>query len=485
MWSYLLALLLVFVRPALGDPCVLTMGSQYQLKSDTVDWTMQTSSGQSCIRGLRHKRVTIDTAKLISPPQSGQVKLLGSGFSYTAKSDFEGQDSFTIQVSGMLNGIRGSSDIRIIVSVGPRSGSGPWNWSCNGSNGGANASCSAPVSTPPVGTLPYSQITLVGNKIYDIAGQQIIARGPELVSGGDLASGMIDSIAATGANALRLLVLLDAENGRTPATIDSVLAEAKSKRMLVWLSLITFTGNIGSAFGGGSFYSLPAPAGIPPCSQAQPTSCFAAMWERQWLKDLAAKYKTNLIIDAMQEFSPTSSTELQQALEWSNAAKSFIPFFRSQGYTNPLQFMSNTGGRDLFAIHTYGAQIAAVDSVVINGTPQTMFGWQAYWGTSDNWYPASQGNLFGVGNLPGAQAITQFAATEPFAIEIGIDNFGGDTNLTYQDEINAAATAGMSWLWWNWNNPSGVNCPVSGTTCQSFVTAAPNGFGGAVLLSAP
>jgi hypothetical protein len=95
------------------------MGSQYQLKSDTVDWTMQTSSGQSCIRGLRHARVTIETAKLISPPQSGQVKLLGPGFSYTAKSDFEGQDSFTIQVSGMLNRIRGSSDIRIIVSVGP------------------------------------------------------------------------------------------------------------------------------------------------------------------------------------------------------------------------------------------------------------------------------------------------------------------------------------------------------------------------------
>src|SRR5215475_4162559 len=122
MWSSgatLLALLLVFVRPALGDACVLTGGSLYQLKSDAVDWTVRTDSGQSCIRGLRHNRVTIDTAKLISPPQSGQVKLLGSGFSYTAKSDFEGQDSFTIQVSGMSNGIRGSSDIRIIVSVGP------------------------------------------------------------------------------------------------------------------------------------------------------------------------------------------------------------------------------------------------------------------------------------------------------------------------------------------------------------------------------
>jgi hypothetical protein len=108
-----------FVRPALGD-CALTREPPYQLKSDTVDWTIQISSGQSCVRGLRHGRVTIHTAKLISSPQSGQVKLLGSGFSYTAKSDFQGQDSFTIQVSGMLNGIHGSSDIRIIASVGPK-----------------------------------------------------------------------------------------------------------------------------------------------------------------------------------------------------------------------------------------------------------------------------------------------------------------------------------------------------------------------------
>src|SRR5262249_28182306 len=99
--------------------CRERMGSLYHLKSDAVDWTMRASRAKSSVYGIVHNRVTIDTAKLISPPQSGQVKLLGPGFSYTAKSDFEGQDSFTIQVSGMLNGIRGSSDIRIIVSVEP------------------------------------------------------------------------------------------------------------------------------------------------------------------------------------------------------------------------------------------------------------------------------------------------------------------------------------------------------------------------------
>jgi hypothetical protein len=122
MWSFgtaVLAILLVFVRPALGA-CVLTREPPYQLKSDTVDWPMQVSSGQTCIFGLRRGRVTIETTKLISPPQSGQVKLLGPGFSYTAKSDFQGDDTFAVQVSGTADRIRGSSDIRINVSVVPR-----------------------------------------------------------------------------------------------------------------------------------------------------------------------------------------------------------------------------------------------------------------------------------------------------------------------------------------------------------------------------
>jgi hypothetical protein len=48
------------------------------------------------------------------------VKLLGSGFSYTAKSDFEGDDAFTIRVSGIADKIHGNSEIRIVVSVSPR-----------------------------------------------------------------------------------------------------------------------------------------------------------------------------------------------------------------------------------------------------------------------------------------------------------------------------------------------------------------------------
>jgi hypothetical protein len=112
-----LALLLLFVPSAFGASCVLN-GPRHQLKSDTVDWTMQISSGQRCVRGLRYSHVTIDTVKLIVPPLSGHVVMLGPGFSYKARSGFQGQDSFTILVSGTANRIRGSSTIRIVVSVG-------------------------------------------------------------------------------------------------------------------------------------------------------------------------------------------------------------------------------------------------------------------------------------------------------------------------------------------------------------------------------
>jgi len=123
---YLLVLLSLGIRAASADECLIS-GPRYQLKSDTVDWNMRIRSSQSCIRGVRFANVTIANLKLISPPQSGQVTLLGPAFSYAAKSDFQGEDSFAVEVSGTINGVSGpinsvsgSSTIHIAVSiVGP------------------------------------------------------------------------------------------------------------------------------------------------------------------------------------------------------------------------------------------------------------------------------------------------------------------------------------------------------------------------------
>ena len=128
---------------------------------------------------------------VVSAPQTGHVKLQGSGFSYKAASDFQGRDFFSLIVSGAINKVPGTSTIEVesppppgapagsatssppqpppvndlcgssndvAVSSAPTtnlcstctasavSGSGPWRWSCI-SDGGTTAQCSAPVKT--------------------------------------------------------------------------------------------------------------------------------------------------------------------------------------------------------------------------------------------------------------------------------------------------------------------------------------------------
>jgi hypothetical protein len=112
-----LALLLLSVRLAFADACILSSAPRFQLKSDTVEWTMRIVNGRSCIRGLSSGGVSVNTVKLISPPQFGQVRVLGPGFEYTAKSNFQGEDAFTLQVSGTMIRSRGTSDIKMTVSV--------------------------------------------------------------------------------------------------------------------------------------------------------------------------------------------------------------------------------------------------------------------------------------------------------------------------------------------------------------------------------
>jgi hypothetical protein len=115
--SVLLVILSAEARAAPPSACVVN-SPHYLLMSDNVDWSIKTRSGQTCVRGLRFGGVVIETVKLLSRPQSGDVKLLGPGFSYTAKPDFQGDDSFTVVVSGTINKVRGISTIRVVVSVG-------------------------------------------------------------------------------------------------------------------------------------------------------------------------------------------------------------------------------------------------------------------------------------------------------------------------------------------------------------------------------
>jgi Bacterial Ig domain len=112
-----LATLLLLAVPALADSCIFSASPPFQLSSDAVDWTMQIASGRSCTRGLKLGPMNISDVKLIAPPQSGQVTIKGPSFSYTAKPDFQGEDDFTLRVSGTRVRVGGVSDVKVSVSV--------------------------------------------------------------------------------------------------------------------------------------------------------------------------------------------------------------------------------------------------------------------------------------------------------------------------------------------------------------------------------
>ena len=70
--------------------------------------------------------VVFESLKLVSPPKNGQIALGGPSFIYSAKPEYEGEDFFTLEVSGTINKSRGRSTIHFIVSVGgPGSGAIP------------------------------------------------------------------------------------------------------------------------------------------------------------------------------------------------------------------------------------------------------------------------------------------------------------------------------------------------------------------------
>lgn len=138
------------ISAAFTTNCVVN-GPRYQLTSDLVNWSMKIGSGQSCIRGLRFNNVAIiESLQLVSPPQIGQVALKGPSFTYSAKSGYEGEDSFTVVVSGTINRSSGSSTIRVNVFVGnPAAAS-----SLRGRPPGPIAEPKPPAASPSTTTLP-------------------------------------------------------------------------------------------------------------------------------------------------------------------------------------------------------------------------------------------------------------------------------------------------------------------------------------------
>jgi hypothetical protein len=96
--------------------CMVTI-PYYELVSETVYGEMTVASGQSCTRGLRGRTMTLERVQLVTAPVHGGVILQGTGFVYRSNPDFKGEDVFAVAVHGTNLGVRGTSTVRVQVSV--------------------------------------------------------------------------------------------------------------------------------------------------------------------------------------------------------------------------------------------------------------------------------------------------------------------------------------------------------------------------------
>lgn len=247
-------------------------------------------------------------------------------------------------------------------------------------------------------------LTTSGRHIVDRCGNGFVPRGLENALGEQLPpgndwGGFVDKMAATGANAIRILP--DVAQ-LSLSDLDKVFQRVVANDLVVYVS----------------------------------------PGDRSWfgqsgVKTLLDTYKGHLILDAFQEPNYDDRTR------WLSDVEAAIDQVRGYGYTVPITVLANQYGRDLPVLLSKGADVVAHD-------PQhrVILGWQAYWGSS-GWYQSQYHMTLSEGFAA--------AAAAAFPIQAGIDDIADLPNehMDYSAAMTAAQSNGIGWLWWDWYNPYG------------------------------
>ncbi len=154
---------------------------------------------------------------------------------------YSSDGSFTTTLDGACGSANGvpvtSAPSTNLCSAGTASavsGTGPWTWSCNGANGGTNASCSAPVATPNAPTIgtatdtpssrPYnnglSTVTFTPSASGPAATSFTVTSSPGGFTGTGASSPITVSSLTTG-TAYTFTVTASNANGTSPASAAS------------------------------------------------------------------------------------------------------------------------------------------------------------------------------------------------------------------------------------------------------------------------
>jgi len=108
--------MLVSASIANATPNCMRDISPYKLAGDTMEWSMTIAPGADCIQGLRWSTMQIYSVSVAEKPKLGELVLVGPGFRYFAKPDFNGTDTFTLVVVGKNRHDQGTSTVQIKIS---------------------------------------------------------------------------------------------------------------------------------------------------------------------------------------------------------------------------------------------------------------------------------------------------------------------------------------------------------------------------------
>jgi mannan endo-1,4-beta-mannosidase len=271
-------------------------------------------------------------------------------------------------------------------------------------------STAAQAQTPSSNPAPTASATMrtSGRRLLDSCGNIFVVRGVEQIFGKELPEGndwlgLLNQIAATGVNAVRILAGTDT---LALSDVDELLNAVTAHDMVAYIA------PYGSE--GGAWLAHPE------------------------VKAMLAKHERNILIDAFGE--PTFDDRGRFVAE----STSSLRRLRGLGYRVPLTVTANQFGRDLPSLLDLGPEILAADPL-----HNTVFGWQAYW-SSNGYYQ----NTYGFSLEEAVSA----AAAAPFPIQLGLDrvtDFPSDVTADFGTLMSATQAQGIGWLWWDWYNPYG------------------------------
>jgi hypothetical protein len=300
----------------------------------------------------------------------------------------------------------------------------------------------SPVSTPaaaadpsepaPAPAVHTDTMRVSGRQLLDSCGQPFVVRGVEQVLGEQLPAGndwlgLVQQIASTGANSVRIL---PGVNTLTLGNIDEILTFVGQHGMVAFIDPLNSDGD----------------------------------WYAQSdVKAMLKKHEAYLVIDAYGE------PQYDNIEQWRTEAKAALVHMRSLGYTVPFTVYANQFGRALPSLFDYGAEILAADPL-----HNTFLGWQAYWGDTGYYQ-----NTYGYSMSEAVDAIV----ASGLPIQMGLDHITDlpSTEADFETLMQSAQANGVGWLWWDFYNPYGSenNLSQDGTKANLTVT------GSAVLESHP